>query len=126
MEGRPVTDLDAALPWLAPSSAALAAIARPGPSFWASVRHDPAAVLLLLRHADDPLPPRAPDVLLFAPARLGEPPSDLWNWDDAAHRSRFERAWTLARLTAALARRTGRADETRAWCAGLLVTLGPV
>lgn len=124
--GQPVNGLDAALPWLAPSCASLAALARPSMSFWASIRHDPAAILLLLRHADDPSPPRDETVLLFALCRLTEPPVGLFDWNDSAHRTRLESSWLLARLTSALAQRTGRADQVRAWCVGLLTPLAPV
>ena len=112
------------LPWLAPSGAALAAIARPGPSFWPSIRHDPAAVLWLLRYNEDPLPPRQAPLLRATLALLDQPPAGLLHWDEPASRPLFETCWSLARLTACLARRTGRADEHRAWCAGLLAPLG--
>jgi signal transduction histidine kinase len=48
----------------------------------------------------------------------------LLNWDDPALRPLFDTCWSLARLTAALSRRTGRDDVSRAWCAGLLAPLG--
>src|SRR5262245_22742871 len=120
-------DALAGLPWLAPSADALAALARPRP--WESLRHDPAAVLLLLRgpsphslafplaHLHDPAP------LEFALARLAMPPCGQAGWD-CALRPIHEACWTVARLCLALAKRTGRADPLKAWCAGLLAPAG--
>ncbi|MFQ3592293.1 MAG: ATP-binding protein [Gemmataceae bacterium] len=118
-----MTGLDC-LPWFAPSGAALAAIARPTSSFWPSVRHDPAAVLWLLRFGEDPIPPQQSTLLRATLAHLDQPPIGLLNWDEPATRPLFDTCWTLARLTAILARRTRRCDEIRAWCCGLLAPLG--
>ena len=112
------------LPWLAPCSAALAAIARPGDTFWSSVRCDPAAVLWLLRFGEDPTPPQQSALLRATLAHLDQEPVGLLNWDEPATRPLFETCWSLARLSTALAHRTRRADAKRAWCAGLLVPLG--
>lgn len=112
------------LPWLAPSSAALAAIARPGDSFWSSVRCDPAAVLWLLRFGEEPTPPQQSALLRATLAHLDQEPVGLLNWNEPATRPLFETCWSLARLSMALAHRTRRADAQRAWCAGLLVPLG--
>src|SRR5262245_2034426 len=116
----------ASLPWLAPSAGSLAALARP--DAWASLRHDPAAILLLLRCASGgplpfPLPHlREPAPLTFALARLAEPPRGRAGWE--ALRPLHEPAWVMARLASALAKRTGRADPHLAWCCGLLAPLG--
>ncbi len=121
----PLLDAVAGLQWLAPSAPSLAGLAGPSGA-WAAVRHDPAAVLLLARHGGDPfpLPPLTdPAPLEFALARLSEPPGGWAGWDDAL-RPLHEPAWATARLAAVLARRTGRAEPIRAWCAGLLAPLG--
>lgn len=117
----------AGLTWLAPSASSLCALARPDP--WAGLRHDPAAVLLLLRSAPAgglpfPLPHlhgTAP--FTFALERIAGPARGGAGWDGPL-RSLHEPAWAMARLASALARRTGRADPLLAWCCGLLAPLG--
>jgi signal transduction histidine kinase len=121
-EGGHLLDAAAGLSWLAPSASSLAALARPSRA-WEGLRHDPAAVLLLLRHSGEDFPLHEPAALAFAAARLAELPAGLAGWDDTL-RPVHDSARVLARLSSALARLTGRADPCRAWCCGLLAPLG--
>ncbi|MBY0232932.1 MAG: HDOD domain-containing protein, partial [Gemmataceae bacterium] len=122
-------DAVAGLPWLAPAASTLAALARPAGA-WPLVRHDPAALALLFRSdAAGSLPfPLSllhdPAPLAFALRRLAEPAAGCASWDDPALRPVHEAGWAIARLASALAKRTGRADPLRAWCAGLLAPVG--
>ena len=59
------------LAWLAPSVAPLVALTRPNrPAAWQTVRCDPGAVLLLLRHSPPDRPPEPFHPTRFAPAAL--------------------------------------------------------
>src|SRR4051794_36003469 len=88
----------AGLPWLAPSAASLTLLARSPVSARPSVRHDPAAVLLLLRGADAcPAELPFPASLLSRPAplehalyRIQQPPCGAVAWQAAGVRAVYE------------------------------------
>ncbi len=116
------------LPWLAPAAGSLAALARCGAASWSGfLRHDPAAVLLLVRcerAADPALYPTSlfgtPAPLEFALHRLAAAPCGFIDWTGPAYRASL----AIARRAKALARRSGRAHPEAAWVAGLLAPLG--
>jgi hypothetical protein len=117
------------LPWLAPASSSLTLLARL-PAAWPTLRHDPGAVLLLLRSSTpDPSLPFA-DALLADPAaleravRLLDQPCAYIDWHEPRVRPVYDACLTLARIARGLALRSGRADPEQAWCAGLLAPLG--
>jgi two-component system, NtrC family, sensor kinase len=123
------------LPWLAPSAAALAALARDGlpAGAWAMVRWDPGAVLLVLRHGPAfrtaPVSPAAhghdPAILAAALERLTLPAAaGFADWHQAATAPIHEAALRCARLAQRVAEDTGRCDPDVAWSAGLLAPLG--
>lgn len=118
------------LPWLAPGSEALAALARfPTADCWQQIKHDPGAVLYLLRqlpeHAEciDPdsfaQPDLLDDAIQFLSCRAG-----FVDWNRAAPAQLLRTALRVASLAEAVARHSGRTDPALAWCAGLLTPLG--
>lgn len=135
------------LPWLAPCTASLVAIACPGGADrWDAVRHDPAAVLLILRHCWSSL--SVPSMCFF-PALLDEAavldgalqeisalvssslpapgrstPPAFADWKLPPLRTIYHAALSYARLSEQLAQRTARAQPDMAWVAGLLAPLG--
>ncbi len=121
----------AQLPWLAPSADSLAALARtPGAAAWPLLRHDPGAVLLLLRAAPATtslLP--FPDALLQGPApleealRLLDAGAGFVDWDQPATRPIYQAALAAAWRAEALAGPRG-IDPTKAWLCALLAPLG--
>jgi signal transduction histidine kinase len=128
----PVTDDHAEpLAWLAPGTAALVALAHPTatPSqMWARLRHDPAAVLWLVRLARR-LPVHRPFVAdWFAHPtvtqsilrQLHDAPTGLPTWSAAQYHATIQLAHTASQLAAQVA----PAWRTRAWIAGLLAPLG--
>jgi signal transduction histidine kinase len=123
-------DAVAALAWLAPDGASLAALCRPvSPSTWDGLRHDPGAVLLALRHghARQPWSPRSlasPALLEAALRHLDGPSSGFVDWDQPSVRPVYQAALRIAEAARLLAGRTGRADAEAAWTAGLLAPLG--
>ncbi|MFO0841803.1 MAG: HDOD domain-containing protein [Gemmataceae bacterium] len=128
--GDPLLHAATGLPWLAPAASSLTLLARPHSAPWPTLRHDPGAVLLLLRSS--PHDPSSPfvETLLADPrplklaVRLIDQPGSCLDWHDPRARPLYESCLTLARLTRGLARRCGRADPEQAWCAGLLAPLG--
>ncbi len=119
------------LPWLAPSVASLVALARPhSPDAWSHVRSDPAALLLLLRHAPPaPLPPQscltrcAPAAVGLAHDLLARPRAGTLGPAHWAVRTVLAVCDQLARVASRLAPAAG-ADPVAAWVAGLLAPLG--
>lgn len=118
------------LPWLTPGSEALAALARHGSvDCWPLIKHDPGAVALLLKHADDDthsLPPTLfsrPEVLDSAQQSL-RASAGFVDWNRAAPAHMLQAALRIAALAESLALRTGLADPAIAWCTGLLTPLG--
>jgi two-component system NtrC family sensor kinase len=124
----PAADRALALPWPAPSAASLIALARtPGPAAWPMVRHDPNAVLLLVRTSPDGLPATVldhPAPLDAAGRWLHTAPASATAWDRPGLMPLWRSAVAHARLTAAVAARAGHADALTAWAAGLLAPLG--
>lgn len=116
------------LPWLAPCAASLVTLARAPTAAWQHLRHDPAAVLLLVRQssADHLLSPlgtlQTADVLQSALDLLGQP-GFIDRRNPALHRV-FHAAQQQARLAQGLARRIEGCDSQRAWIGGLLAPLG--
>ena len=117
------------LPWLAPGVSSLVSLARPVThSTWNAIRHDPGAVLLLLRSNVDPSTdclPRLlsePACLELALRHLDDPIFLDWMGIIAAPVYRF--AVRAASVAARLATITGRADVEAARVCGLLAPLG--
>jgi signal transduction histidine kinase len=117
------------LPWLAPGTASLVALARTtSPAVWPTIRTDPGAVLLLARHlpADAATLPdslfRSADVLQTALPLVGECAAIDWSSPDCG--PVHEAAVAIATLAEALARRAGGCEPACAWTAGLLAPLG--
>jgi len=117
------------LPWLAPSAASLAALARPGPATWSAVRADPGAVLLVVRSAACATLPVAlpaalhdPALLAHALQRLDQPESIDWSRPEA--QTVYRIALQIAQASNQLARQSRQADPETAWLAGLLAPLG--
>lgn len=122
------------LPWLAPASASLAALARPpAAGAWPAVRFDPAAVLLLIRESaarpvaattfipgltHDPAPLRA------AAGFLERDGPGFVDWSAPPTHAVHEAAVAYARAAHAVASETGLGEPEAAWSAGLLCPLG--
>src|ERR1700722_20031154 len=112
--------------WLAPDVASLAALARPSSSStWTTLRHDPGAVLLVLRCVEAPRfgsPDvfESPAILEAAQHFLSRPGPGFIYWGQRSVRPLYQTAITLARTAFRLAEYSGRADPDRAWCCGLL------
>jgi signal transduction histidine kinase len=119
------------LGWLVPAAASLTLLARQPGSAWPTARHDPGALLLLLRPCpspEHPLPfpqgPLADAGPLCRALRLLERPAAFVDWHEPRVRPVYEGCLTLGRLARGLALRSGRADPELAWCAGFLAPLG--
>jgi signal transduction histidine kinase len=127
------------LAWLAPDAVSLSALCRaPSPSPWSQVRHDPGAVLLLLRSAEptsgiDPTSfpfPRGstrihdPSCFLEALRLLALAPAGFVDWNQPLIRDVYRTALHVARRAYHLAREVGRCDPEDAWVCGLLAPLG--
>lgn len=117
------------LSWLAPSATSLAALARqPNAATWSTIRHDPGAVLLVLRCAGDKafgsIPALCHDgaILELAAQHLDRPAFVDWSSAPAAAIYRF--ALRSAGWATHLASKTTRADPEAAWVCGLLAPLG--
>lgn len=123
----------AQLPWIWPDVHSLWALTQGySPTTWCSLRRDPAALLLVLRHLS---PFAAPDALV--PERLTEPriletvlrwfQNDRGSWVDWRHPAvlpLYQTALAIAHQSRILASATAACDEDAAWLAGLLVPLG--
>lgn len=128
--GDSLTHAATGLPWLAPAASSLTLLARLSASSWHALRHDPGAVLLLLRSTshDHSLP--FVDSLLADPGPLEralgllDQPGSYLDWQEPRVRPVYEACLILARLSRGLALRSGRADPEQAWCAGLLAPIG--
>lgn len=120
------------LPWLAPGVAALVAMTRPHrPDFWSTIRPEPGAVLLLLRHLphDQPPEPFRPARLTLPAVRLAqrllaEPQAGVFDSNHPAVRNVLAASRTCARFAETLAEKSGRCDPDCAAAAGLLAPLG--
>jgi signal transduction histidine kinase len=117
------------LPGLCPAAASLAALARPAPTTWPTLRDDPAALLLLVRHLPSQesitdLKALGDDNLLAAALDHLERPSAPFI--DPRHPgvdAIRQIAIRQANLAAALAPRLG-VDPAVAWTAAILTPLG--
>jgi two-component system NtrC family sensor kinase len=125
----------ARLPWLCPTKESLLALARESTDLaWLTVRHDPCAILLLLRHVQPYSNPcdfvRAvdlPALLLWAGRTLVEGRhSSLYSYlENGPISQRILRvARDYATAASKLASRTGVVDPECAWICGLLAPLG--
>lgn len=123
----------ASLPWLAPSARSLAAWCRtPSLSAWhQTLRHDPGAVLLLLRSSpitlDEPFPGPALDALApleFASRLLAGPPRGFLDRSDDRAAPLLRLVRFLATAARELVQRSGQGNPEMAWSAGLLASLG--
>jgi signal transduction histidine kinase len=125
----------AQLPWLAPSAAALVALARsPAAPAWEAIRHDPGAVLLVVRHsaAMRSLPSLSlfpalleePAILEAAVHYLNQPATGWVDWSRPGLQPLFQASITLAQCARELAQQSPRCDPDNAWVAGLLAPLG--
>lgn len=121
------------LPWLCPSAASLAALARsPAAAVWTDIRHDPGCVLLLARvHAAQNISLGSLDSLLAGPQVLEAALQNLamhheTGWIDW-RQSQAKPLWTRALAQALLAERIASALQhppAPAWTAALLSPLG--
>jgi signal transduction histidine kinase len=115
------------LPWLCPGVAALRGLAQsPRPAVWCFLRHDPGAVILLLRQPGASVTER-----LYSPGLFEQITHYLdadnhafvdWNADGA--RSILQTGVACASLAATLGRRVPGVDPDAAWTCGLLAPLG--
>jgi signal transduction histidine kinase len=121
------------LPWLCPCAASLTALARPlSAAVWTSLRHDPGAVLLLVRAQACQQPPLpALETLLTGPAILDFSLINLEqfsghgfvDWSHANTRPLLLQGLRQAVLARRCAERIG-GDPESAWIGGLLAPLG--
>jgi signal transduction histidine kinase len=115
----------------------LLALARaPAALAWAALRHDPGAVLLVLRQtARSPAPsepsfpsrlgdPTILDGALCFLRESGQPTAGFVDWNEPAVQPIYRASLTYAGLAARVAEQTGRCDAEQAWVAGLLAPLG--
>ena len=120
------------LPWLAPAGSSLTALARAAsPAAWPWLRHDPGAVLLLVRATPLDNPPAFPAALLDTPLplefglrRLSGPSCGVVDWSAPVVRPVYRASRTIACLAHALAQRCQCCCPEQAWAAGLLAPLG--
>lgn len=119
-------------PWLPPGVSALVSLARTDSAdAWSAVRHDPGAVLLLLRHLPPSSPPDLPDAPFRSPGPLEcalrcwqETSGRVIDWLNADLAPVYQAALAYAMLAEQLARLTGGCDPASAWAAGMLAPLG--
>ena len=117
------------LPGICPASASLAALTRPHPAAtWETLRHDPAAVLFVLRHL--PTVPnniisglRDDGLLLAAQELLRQPERPFVDWRSPGPDLVWRTARRQASLAEAIAHHASIAPDI-AWTAGLLAPLG--
>lgn len=118
------------LPWLAPGSEALATLARAASAdIWHSIKHDPGAVLYLLRHLPENADSFDPEIfarptILDAALQFLRTRAGYVDWNRAAPAHLLRSALRIATLSETLARHTGRTDPALAWSVGLLAPLG--
>jgi signal transduction histidine kinase len=120
------------LAWLPADAASLAALARaPVAAAWNTLRFDPGALLLVLRHvrATQTLPCFFPSLLhdpaLFEGAlqHLHSNPG-MVDWTGSCAARVYRASLAYASLAQRIAERTGHCDPDNAWVAGLLAPLG--
>ena len=114
------------LPWACPSAASLAALAPDRSDLFDSLRHDPGAVLLLLRDAsaEGSFELSAEGYrrgLAFSLRHLHDGVAD---WNLSGPRLLLDRCRRQAWLAAELAERVGGISKQQAWAGGLLAPLG--
>jgi signal transduction histidine kinase len=109
---------------------------RPFPSTWLEIRHDPGAVLLLLRRPFDDSPfeysaarlsflGRLPDpAVLDEAARMLDAPEGFVDWGADAVSPVYDAALTLARLAEEEAATEDECAPEEAWACGLMAPLG--
>jgi signal transduction histidine kinase len=149
-----VGEAAARLPWLSVCADSLLALARaPAAQAWETVRHDPAAVLLIVRQvahqlaspssSSFPAVLRDPVILdgalrLLTPPLVAEAtdagpnstddgpgtPDDLIDWTQSPIQPIYDGSLQYARAAQRLAQISGHADPENAWIAGLLTPLG--
>jgi signal transduction histidine kinase len=115
------------LSWLCPGVTALAALARsPSPQSWPAFRHDPGAVLLVLRQLGTSLPERLDSLALVANINhyLDADAPAFVDWNTLVGRSVLQSGLTCAALAEALSRKLCNVDPQTAWTCGLLAPLG--
>jgi signal transduction histidine kinase len=127
------------LTWLSPCAASLAVLGRPPTlATWPAIRHDPGAVLLVVRHSEGPWPGRstsAPTPSFFASAfeqapliedalRLLDQPTGFVDWNRPTVQPVYDACLTFAHFARRLAERTDQCDPEAAWACGLLAPLG--
>jgi two-component system NtrC family sensor kinase len=127
------------LSWLSPSAASLAVLGRPLTArTWPAIRHDPGAVLLIVRHSNPPWPGRtssAPPPAFHAAAfeqvapledalAMLERTEGFVDWNHPLVQPVYDACLLYARLAHRLAERTGQCDPEAAWACGLLAPLG--
>jgi signal transduction histidine kinase len=121
------------LPWLCPSAASLAVLART-PTAWSVLRADPGVALLLVRHSLRPFSAVTPSsladlaeeasVLESAILQLDQTPAGFIDWGQCSLRPIHQACLSYASLAERIAVTTGRCAPDRAWIAGLLAPLG--
>ena len=123
----------AQLPWLWPDAHSLTALSQPlSPATWPTLRRDPGALLLVLRHLS-----LFADSSALVPERLLEPRiletvsnwirNDRGSWIDWRRPSNlpvYETALAIAHHAHLLSQIARGCDPNAAWTAGLLVPLG--
>ena len=115
------------LPWFCPSVAALTALGRsPSAETWSVLRHDPSAVLLLLRQPGSTCTDRldSPALLDEVLHHLEAATPAIVDWNAPSIRAILQTGHVVASIAELLARKLGRGDVESAWTAGLLVPLG--
>jgi signal transduction histidine kinase len=123
-------EASAQLVWLAPDVASLAALARPlSARTWPAIRHDPGAVLLVVRH-DTGMPLASfaalghPALLATARTYLEQSATGFVDWNIHPARCIYRGALATARAARRLSEQCGLGDPERAWVCGLLAPLG--
>jgi signal transduction histidine kinase len=113
--------------WVPPTAAGLLALARGTSGVWSQVRHDPGAVLLLLRQPHLSLSQVLHSTTILDETvrhlqREGE--GSLIDWTDPRRARVHDFAIACATTADHLARLTQACDPNRAWLSGLLAPLG--
>jgi signal transduction histidine kinase len=122
-------DAASELPWLSPAGASLVALTQPQPA-WNDIRHDPGAVLLLLRanarSSELPVDLRLQLHLALQTALslMNQDTGRAVAWNEAGCDVVYRHCLEIAALAQTLALKLPRCDAERAWIAGLLAPLG--
>ncbi|MFO0865255.1 MAG: ATP-binding protein [Gemmataceae bacterium] len=114
------------LPWACPSAASLAGFAPNRSDLFDSIRHDPGAVLLLLRDAsaEDSFELSAERYRRGLAFSLRHLRDGVVDWNLPRPKLLLDRCRRQAWLAAQLAERVGGIDKSQAWAGGLLAPLG--